>query len=273
MEGVVRIFIFLIFYVSGMAQTHPEAQSSGYFTPGAYTHHFAEVFSFTTNPACLAGATHLLCGAFTENKWTIQSLNSYQLAAAFGLGGGGCGIALYRNGDEDFNEQGFTIGYGKRLGKLDIGIEFEYQQDQAAGYESIRFISSGTGIRFRVNEKMIFGCELGLPLSGMTGKLNPERAPLFYRMGFGYDLLSDVSLTWQIEKQSGQPLAISGYLQYRYSDHFSFLFGINNSSHSVSFRTGWKKNGLDIQLCLLFEPLLGFSPALAVLWENQNKKE
>ena len=272
MERVVRVFIFLIFYLNGMAQTHQEGLATGYFTPGAYTNHFEEVFSFTSNPACLAGATHLLCGAFTENKWMLQSLNSYMLAVAFGLGGGGCGIALYRNGDADYNEQSITIGYGKHLGKLDIGIEFEYQQDRAAGYESIRFISSGTGIRYQVNEKMFFGCELGLPLSGMTGKINPERAPLFYRMGFGYNLMSDVSLTGQIEKQSGQPLTISGYLQYRYSDHFSFLFGINNVS-TLSFRTGWKKNGLNIQLCLLFEPLLGFSPALAVLWENQNKKE
>ena len=267
-----RLFIFLIFYLNGMAQTHQEGPASGYFTPGAYTNHFEEVFSFTTNPASLAGATHLLCGAFIENRWMLQSLNSYLLAAAFNLGGSGCGVALDRNGDADFNEQSITIGYGKHLRKLDIGIEFEYQQDQAAGYVPISFISSGTGIRFRVNEKMIAGCEIGLPLSGMTGKINPERAPLFYRMGFGYNLLNDVSLTFQIEKQSGQPLTISGYLQYRYSDHFSFLFGINNVS-TLSFRTGWKKNGLDIQLCLLFEPLLGFSPALAVLWENQNKKE
>ncbi len=272
MKRLVHILGFLTFYLNVLGQTHQEGLTYGYFTPGAYSS-FEDAFSFTANPASLGGISHLLCGAFVENKWMLKELNNFLLASSFGLGGGGGGIVLEKNGDANFNEQSLMIAYGKHLGKIDIGCEFEYQRDQAAGYGPIHFISSGFGMRFRINEKLTTGWELGLPVSVMGAKMNPERSPQFFRMGFGYSLINDVVITLQIDKQSGQPAEISGNLEYHYGDHFIFLIGINSVSGSVFFKTGWKKNGLGIQLCLLFEPQLGFSPALAMLWENQNRKE
>ena len=263
----------LAFYLNGVGQTHQDGSSLGYFTSGAYNNHFTDAFSFTINPASLAGVNHLLCGALAENKWMLEGLNSYTLAVSFALGDGGCGIALQKSGDADFNEQNLALAYGKHLGKLDIGIDLEYQRDQAAGYGSVHFISSGFGIRLQVNEKLMTGWELGLPVSGMTSTVNPERAPQFFRMGLGYHLLNELFMSLQIEKQSGEPADIMGWLEYHYGDHFIFLFGIHAATSSVYFKTGWKKSGLSIQLCLLYEPVLGFSPALALLWENQNDKE
>jgi hypothetical protein len=273
MKKALRILGFLLIYHVTMGQTYSEASAGVYFTPGTYNSHFADAFSFTSNPASLAGADHLLFGVFTENKWMLQALNSYMLASSFMLGGGGVGLALQKNGDADFNEQSLVIAYGKHLGRLDMGIDFEYQRDYAAGYKSVNFFSSGFGIRFQLNEKLTTGWQLGLPVSGTAGKINPERAPQFFRMGFGYYPMAGMLLTLQIEKESGQPVEITGYLVYRYGSHFNFLFGVNSLTGSVFIKTGWRKNGLDIQLCLLYEPFLGFSPALELLWENKKSEE
>jgi hypothetical protein len=273
MKRVVQIICGLLVCLKGMGQIYHGKVFFGYSTSGAYSRQFTDAFSFTANPACLGNIDHLFFGTLAENKWMLESLNSYALAASFPLGGGGVGIALQQSGDADFSEQGLEMAYGKNLGKLDIGICFDYLRDRAATYGSVHFISCSFGMRFRVNEKLYTGWELGLPFSGLAGKTNTEKAPQFFRMGFGYAWLDDLSLSLQIEKQSGQPVDFSGWLDYRYGDHFIFSFGISPVAGSAYFKTGWKKNRLCIQTDLIYEPVLGFSPGLVLLWEAKNKKE
>jgi hypothetical protein len=273
MKKEILIGCIVLFFLNGQGQTFHALPSAGYNTSGAYSLQYADAFSCISNPASLGGINHLLCGALAENKWMLEGLNNYALALSFPLGLGGVGIVLQQNGDEVFKEQALELAYGKNLGKLDIGIAFDYFRDQAAGYESVHFISSGIALRYRVNEKLITGWELGLPVSGKVGKTNPEETPRYFRMGLGYHMEDDLFLSLQIEKQSGQPVDICGYVEYRYGDHFFFSAGIRSVSGSFIFKTGWKKNRLNIQFCLIYEPVLGISPGLVLLWETKNKTE
>jgi hypothetical protein len=263
----------LLFFLNGPAQIFHGLPSSGYNSSGAYSTQFADAFSCTANPSCLGAMNHVLIGALAENKWMLQGLNNYALAASFPLNAGGAGLVLQQSGDEDFKETGLELAYGKNLGKLEIGIDFNYLRDMTAGYGSVQFVFSGFGLRYRVNEKFISGWELGLPVSGKAGKTNPERAPQYFRMGFGYTAEDDLFLSLQISKQSDLPMELCGYVEYRYEDHFVFSAGINSLPGSIYFKSGWKKNRLCIQLSLAYEPVLGISPGLIILCETKNKSE
>jgi hypothetical protein len=263
----------VIFFLNGQGQIFHEMPSYRYSITGAYSLRYTDAFSCTDNPASLGGVSQLHLGVLAENKWMLEGLNNCAFAVSFPIGAGGTGIVLRQNGDEAFKEQGLELNYGKNLGRLDIGIVFDYLRDQAAGYETVHFISSGVGLRYRINEKLITGWELGLPVSGKIGKTNPESAPQYFRMGFGCHIEDDLFLSLQIEKQSGQPADFFGNIEYRCEDHFIFSAGISSGSDSFIFKTGWKKNGLSIQLCLMYEPILGISPGLLLLWETKNKAE
>lgn len=273
MKKELLIVCAVLFFLNGPAQIFHGLPYSGYNSSGAYSLRYTNAFSCTANPSSLGDINRLLFGAYAENKWMLEGLNNYTFAASLPLNTGGAGMVLQQSGDEEFREQGLELAYGKNLGKLDIGIDFNYLRVHAAGYGSVQFIFSGIGLRYRVNEKLISGWELGIPVSGKAGKTNPERAPQYFRMGFGYTANDDLFVSFQISKQSGLSVELCGYVEYRYEDHFIFSAGINSLPGSFYFKSGWKINRLSIQLSVIYEPVLGISPGLLLLWETKNKSE
>jgi hypothetical protein len=273
MERMAKLLCGLVICFSGMAQPFQMKSENAYITAGAYSTHFKDAFSFTANPACLGHSDGFLTGVLAERKWMLKELDNYTMAASGSLGKGGFGISFQYSGDADYNEQSFELGYGKNLGRMELGIHFEYLRDKAAGYPGIGFGSSGIGMCFHVSEQLITGWELGLPVFGRVGETDPEKGPQFFRMGFGYEWGTDLFLAVQIEKLSGLPMSVIGSIEYRYGEQFFFSFGVNSSVGSPFFKTGWKKNRLCIQLYALYEPVLGFTPGLLLLWEHKKKKE
>jgi hypothetical protein len=272
MMRVIQILWGLLFCLKGMGQTAHAAFTHAYLTGGAYSEHFTDAFSFTSNPACLGDGHGLLSGLLAERKWMLKELDLFELSVSGILGKGGWGISIQQSGDADYSEQGLELAYGKDLGRLEMGIRFGYSRNQAAGYPPAGFGSSGIGIRFHLTEKLITGWEIGLPVFGRAGKTNPEKGPEFFRMGLGYEWRADLFLAFQVEKTSGLPVNVIPSLEYRYGEQFFFSFGINSLGGALYFKSGWKKNRLCIQLYTIYEPVLGFSPGLVLLLERKNKK-
>jgi hypothetical protein len=269
---LMNLAYILFFCLSARGQLSHVQSENAFITSGAYSNHFTDAFSFRSNPACLGGMQNFQLGILAERKWMLQELDNYELAASFKLGNGGMGIAIQHSGDEDYSEQTLELAYGKKLGRLQMGIRFGYLKDQAAGYQGIGFGSSGVGICFHVTEKLITGWELGLPVFGIAGKLNPERGPQLFKMGFGYEWMPDLFVSFQVEKFAGLPVNMIGFIEYRYGEQFFFSFGMNSLAGALYFKSGWRKNRLGIQIYTLYEPVLGFSPGIVLFWEGKNKK-
>ncbi|HSZ31853.1 MAG TPA: hypothetical protein VK772_01005 [Puia sp.] len=252
-----------------MGQSFQLKSVNSYLTNGAYSIHFTDAFSFMSNPACLGRQTDFYSGLITERKWMLSELNDYTLAASGILAKGGFGISFQYNGDADYNEQSLDLAYGKNLGKMQIGIGFNYSLDKAAGYPGAGFGSSDIGMCFHVSEKLITGWVLGLPVFGSVGMTNSERGPAFFRMGFGYEWDRNLFFAIQVGKLSGFPMNTICSIEYQFNGQFFFSFGINSNAGSPYFKTGWKKNRLCFQLYTLYEPVLGFSPGLVLLWNSK----
>jgi hypothetical protein len=271
-QGMIVGYV-LLFYLNGDCQIYHPLLSAGFNTSGVYSLKNANVFSFSDNPASLGGADHLLGGAMVMNYWMLQGLNAWRVAMSFPMAASGIGMMLEQSGDELYKEQNLELAYGKRLGKMDIGIGFDFINARAAGYGSIPFVSGVMGLRFHVDEKITAGWALGLPFLGYSGKTNSEKAPQYFRMGFGYQIEKDLLISFQVEKQPGIVADIFGCIEYGYLDHFIFSVGVHSAEGSFVFIAGWKKNRLSIEPCLLYEPVPGFSPGLMLLWEAKNKTE
>jgi hypothetical protein len=272
MKHIIQLVFGLFFCFKGMAQPFHINSGDAYIMNGAYSNHFTDAFSFMSNPACLGTSNDFYGGLLVENKWMLKELDNYTLAASGILPKGGLGISFQYSGDADYNEQSLELAYGKNLGKMEIGIRFDYLWDKAAGYPGVGFGSSSIGMRFHVSEKLITGWEVGLPVFGRAGETNTERGPRFFRMGFGYEWDSNLFIAIQIEKVSGLPMNVVCSIEYRYNEQFFFSFGINSNTGTPFFKTGWKKNHLCIQLYTMYEPVLGFSPGLILLWNGKKTK-
>jgi hypothetical protein len=272
MVRLIRLICVLFICLNVRGQISHVQTENSYITAGAYSQHFWNAFSFVSNPACLVEIKNFQSGILTERKWMLKELENTEMAACFPAGNGGFGVMLQHSGDADYNEQGLELAYGIKAGRLQIGAGFAWLLDQAAGYRAVGFGSANVGICFHVSEKLTTGWGLGLPVFGIAGKSNPERGPQFFSMGFGYECSPDLFMSVRFEKDAGLPVNVTAYTEYRYGEQFSFSFGINGLAGAVFFKSGWKKNRLCIQVYTSFEPVLGFSPGIAILWEGKNRK-
>jgi hypothetical protein len=272
MMRLVRLIcvLFICLHADGQI-AHVQSEYS-YITGGAYSHHFRDPFSFIFNPACLGGLKNFQSGILSERKWMLKELENTGMTAGIPLGNGGLGIALQHSGDAGYHEQSLELAYGIQAGRLQIGTAFAYLLDQAIGYRAIGFGSACLGICFHVSDKLTTGWALGLPVFGVAGKTNPERGPQFFAMGFGYESMPELFMSVQLEKGAGLPVNINACIEYRYGDQFSFAFGISGLAGALFFRSGWKKGHLGVQIYTQFEPVLGFSPGIALIWEGKNRK-
>ncbi len=252
-----------------MAQPYQLRSGTAYITTGAYSIHFTDAFSFLSNPSCLGNTSGLTAGILTERKWMLKELDNHTLAVSCSMAKGGIGGSFQYSGDADFNEQSITLAYGKNLGKVQIGIRFDYSSDKAAGYPSAGFGSSGIGMQFHLTNNFITGWEIGLPVFGTVGETNSERGPQYFRMGFGYEWGTNLFLAIQMEKISAQPMHAVCSIEYRYNRQFFFSFGINTDEGVPFFKTGWRKNRLCIQFYTDYEQVLGFSPGILLLWSTE----
>jgi hypothetical protein len=269
LTGLICVLIICM-HVDGQI-SHIQTENS-YITAGAYSHHFSDAFSFVSNPACLGEIQSFLSGIQSERKWMLKELENTEMNFCFPLGGAGVGIALQHSGDQEYNEQSLKLAYGKTAGRLQIGAGFAWLQDQASGYRAVSFGSASVGICFHVTTRMTAGWMLGLPVFGIAGKTDEERGPQVFNMGFGYECRPDLFMSIRVEKFSGLPLNITAYTEYRYGEQFTFAIGINGLAGDIYFKSGWKKNRLCIQIYTLFEPVLGFSPGVAILWQGKKEK-
>jgi len=263
----------LVICMKGMAQPYHLQSEMVYISAGAYSTHFNDVFSFISNPASLGITEGFSCGILAERKWMLKELDNYSIAVSDNLGNGGVGILFQQSGDTDYNERSLELAYGKNLGKVEMGIRFNYLRDKVPGYRSIGFGYSGISMRFHVSKKLITGWEIGIPVFGRLGETNPEKGPQLFKTGFGYECTKNLLLAVQIVKSSGLPLNVIPSMEYHYDEHFFFSFGINSNTGSPFFKSGWKKNKLSIQIYTVYETILGFTPGLVLIWENKKKKE
>jgi hypothetical protein len=265
----ITIAVFFWQYVSAQAVHIPAGNA--YIMSGAYSRDFLDAFSFKVNPACLGSIRNSTIGLLAERKWMLKELDNYSVSASVSAGRAGIGMCLQSSGDEYYNEHSAQLGYGKKLGRLELGTRFEYIVSQSPGYGSEGIGSAGVGIRYAVSENLVTGWEIILPVFGTAGKTNAEKGPQIFRMGFGYQSGADLLLAFQIEKVADLPVSLTVSVDYKYNDQLFFSFGIHGPSGSPSFKSGWKKNQICIETYIIYDSVLGFTPGLLLQWTAKNK--
>src|SRR5688572_28763139 len=112
---------------------------------GAYSVRFNDLFSFLSNTASLAGCSRASGGVYGENKFGVSELNNYTAAAQMPAGGAAIGVVTTWAGSSSFNQSQIGIAYGKQLGRISLGVRFNYTMMRVAGYGSDGAISFELG--------------------------------------------------------------------------------------------------------------------------------
>jgi len=256
---------------SGQSVRYPVA--SKYAGMGAYSLNFVDPLSVLSNQAALANVQSVSAGICGEKRFLLDELGLYSLSLCIPLSFGGVGFSTQYFGYEAFNETQIGIGYGKSLGKIDIGIQINLHALKISGYGNDMLVNFEAGAIFHINEQLHAGFHVYNPSGSKFGKDHLEKLSSAYSGGFGYEASEKVFVSAQIIKEEDKPVTINAGMQYVFEKKFFARLGLYTETTNLYFGIGLKWNFFRIDVTASHHPQLGFTPGVLLVFEGKRKEE
>jgi len=268
------VFCFILystFSFSSGAQTMRLPLAAVYSRLHAYSSNYADAFSFQGNQAALAAVKNVSAGVYGERKFMLAELSQYNACVALPTSSGNYGFAASYAGSPLYNESQVGIAYGRRMGKLDAGVQFNYYSLKIAGYGSAGSVNFEAGAIAKVTDRLNTGFHIYNPAGSRLGENGEERLPAIYSAGFGYDLSSRFFLCAQVEKMEDQPVSLNTCMLYCFAGKLFARAGISTGTTSFFFGTGFLWNDLRVDVTAGLHQQLGFSAGLMLIYNAPPK--
>lgn len=274
MRNVVILLNLICFALVAQSQLLRRPVAAPYVSLGAYSILYADVFSYTSNPASLAQLKNAAAGIYTERKFLLRELSHYQAAAGIKTSSGNFGLSMTNSGYSDYNETKLGLAYSRKLGnKLDAGARFNYNAIRIAGYGNASAISFELGAVSHLTEKLHAGIHMNNPIGGKFGKGQQEKLPSVYTLGLGYEASDKFFVSAEIIKEENQPVNVNAGFQYKVIPQLLARVGLSSGTTSGWAGVGlfWKSFRLDITTS--YHPQLGITPGVLVIFNFKENNQ
>lgn len=261
------LLVFCFFAQRGFTQTSGSSLVSPYIKANAYSSVQADVFSFISNQAALARTNKISAGVFSEKKFMLNELAVFSAAFALPAHSGNFGLQLNRFGNSIFNEMTAGLAYARKLSDyVDVGIQFNYNHMQIAGYGNASAINFDAGAIFHFTGQLNGGVHLSNPTSARFGKNKEERVPAQYSVGLSYDASENFFVAAEIEKTEDLPLNVIASMQYKFADRFLARGGITTGTSIYFMGIGFILKDFRIDATASVHQQLGVTPGLLLIY-------
>jgi hypothetical protein len=265
---------FYLIHCLAHGQSIHYSPGSLYTGLGAYSHQFTQSFSFTANQAALGTISGTSAGLYAEQKYGLKELSMYMGTVAIPVNRGGIGIAMQYAGNSDFNESQVGIAYGKNLGKINVGVQFNYSMMRVAGYGNDGAIGFEVGSQWRISSALITGVHIVNPVGGRFKNQPNEKLAAVYQFGAGYEVSKQLFVSAELTKEEDRPVNVQAGMQYMaVPDRLFIRTGVTTATTSPYAGIGWQWKNCRADVSVRYHPQLGFSPGLLLLFYGKQKEE
>lgn len=256
-----------VLYTSAQSMAH--THSPLFTINAAYNAQTSHPFSFLSNTAALANCKQFSAGAYAENKFSVRELNHHAAALQFPVAMGALGLMAQKAGAADFNQSQLALAYGKNLGRVNVGLRFNYTMIRMAGYGGAGAITFELGSTWQITEKFYSGIQVTNPYGG---KLGNEKMPSVYCAGAGYVCSDELFISVDIIKEENKMVNVRAGLQYNIDDKLLAAVGVNSaiSSPSVLISRQWKD--LRVFMTASVHPQLGITSGIGIIYYGRKKE-
>ena len=223
-------------------------------------------------PASASRLKGFSAAACTERRFLIEGLNHSMAAVGLPVSFGGIGLTIDYLGSKEFNMSSAGLIYGKNLGKIDIGISFNYASIKLNGYGKASTIEFELGSLWQISERIHSSIVLKNPVGGKFGLDKTEKLPAVFRFGLGYKASDNVSIAVELIKEEEQKAGFNTGLCYAFNKKFFFQVGIQTPIASPYWSIGYQIKKLRIETYCSYHQQLGFSPAISLIFLNADEK-
>ncbi|MFL5742531.1 MAG: hypothetical protein ACJ75B_20070 [Flavisolibacter sp.] len=263
-------FFFCLCFCKGLltAQTLRDQLASPFSLLQAYSTVHADVFSFAENQGAMPAMKQFSAGLSAERRFFINELTLYRSALLLPTSSGNFGIIANYFGTSEYNESSISVAYGRRLGKIDLGLQFNDYLLHASTYGTASSINCELGFIIHMTEKFQTGMHVYNPTRSVLGKYREERLPLAISAGLGYDASPVFYLGCRLEKSEGLPLNVDAGFHYSFSERISVQLALSSASSSFYLGVLLRMKDFLIGFSAGIHPQLGTSPGLLFLYQK-----
>lgn len=271
------LLIFFLFWYQLPAQIIRSPLSAPYPGVGTYSKNFIDAFSVINNQAGLANYEEAAAGIYSERRFLLKELSSLTASIVIPSRYGGIGINTHYFGGAHYSNSQIGLAYGKKLnGQVSLGIQFNYNTIRVAGYGNSGTVTVEIGSLWQLTKKIQMGLHLYNPAGGKLGKQSQEKLASIYKVGIGYEASDKFFISSEIAKEEDQPITVNAGMQYRFAQQIFARAVVSTATGQFAAGVGVKWKKCRVELVSSYNPRLGFSPALLLLFhfnksEQQNK--
>ncbi|RPD46947.1 hypothetical protein DNI29_12360 [Hymenobacter sediminis] len=254
-----------------------------------------DVWAGANNAAALGSLRELQIGVGAENRYLLPSLNTVSVAAAVPLGYqapaapvvgvpadvaafdapryGVIGVTAQRFGGKLYSEQRVGVGYGYRLGTVQLGARMEMLQTSLEGLGSRQVVVASLGGQADIiPRKLTFGATLYNLTQARLAPYQDERVPTVLRAGLAWRPSGKVLLLAETEKDVEQDADFKAGLEYQPLPMLALRAGLSSLTSQLTGGAGFRAGQFTIDYAAGWHEALGLSQQVSVAWHRSAKQ-
>lgn len=249
------------------AQTTRTSPHEAYAKLCAYSSVLTDAFSVSGNQASLATVHQFAAGVAGGKRFLIKELADYRAAIIMPTPSGNFGVQLAYFGNIDYHESVAALVYARKMGKIDVGVQCNYNQIKTRTYPGHSFVTVEGGLICQLTDLLRLGIQV-YNLVPVKVKQVQYDAPTTFSAGCGYEASKSFYMGVNFEKIENLPVNIHAGIHYAFNEKIFIRTGISVSTQSFFLGIGFMMQSIRINATAALHPYLGLTPALLLLYQK-----
>jgi hypothetical protein len=186
---------------------------------------------------------------------------------------GNIGISALRFGDELYNEQLYSIGFGNKIGFVRLGFRANYYQVYIDEYGTAAGFLMDFGGIVELSPQWSFGASVSNFTASTLNDLDNAALPVVMKIGISYKASENVSLLADLVKDVEFDPEIRAGIEYWINQKLALRTGINSQPFAGFAGFGLKLKQFEIDYAVSSHQFLGFNHQLSVVFQYQKNND
>lgn len=228
-----------------------------------------DAWAVANNPAGLARYNHVSLATSLEQRYLMNGLGYYSIAATIPVFKGCLGMFTMYSGYKPFIDQKLSLCYGRQFGENVLsGISLVYVF-QKAGQESqaIHQVSYELGTILLLSKKVNLAFAAFNPFQLYFKSEDYATLPAIFKLGLSVQFSPAMWIYTECEKDLDLPPCMKLGMEYIYRAIFFIRGGIRIFPASYSFGAGIRHNRIFLEFSSAYHQFLGFTPHVSIQYD------
>jgi hypothetical protein len=176
------------------------------------------------------------------------------------------GLAIYRFGDDLYNEQLLSAGFANKMGIASLGVKLNYFQYHTEGFGKAQALTVSLGGIAELTRNLMIGAYIVNINQPRIGHQSIERVPTLLILGLGFKPSEKLFLTTEIEKDLDYRACWKTGVEYKAHKKIFARTGYNLNPQAAFAGLGFKPKKFQLDYAFQYQMNLGAIHQATVLY-------